>query len=173
MVTKSRTYQRGETVPIWIESQDWEDNYENPTSGITLLHITDRNGVVKAGYLGVEVSTSFTAGLVVTGATSGATGRVKSKPPDGETLELQQITGVWQSGEVIKDTGDGESKTTAVIAAIPMSVGVDEEGKYVYYYHSRKTNDMAGWHSYQGKSEDGSGEGNVRHTVVDGGFYLE
>lgn len=96
------------------------------------ITIYDKDGVQKAGYIGVSNSTSFTAGLVVTGATSGAKGVVISKP-DGTTLELQQVTGVWQSGEGITDTGEGTSTTTSVLIGAAMTSGV--KGIYEYYYH--------------------------------------
>lgn len=127
---------------VWILAfiYNADGNLDDPTAvKITLL---DSEGVVKTGYLSVAKSADFSDGLVVTGATSGATGLVISKPANGKTLELQQITGVWQSGEVITDTADGGSgstTTTSTIASASMTQYESETGIYEYYYHKGTT----------------------------------
>lgn len=138
----------------------------NPTAAnLTLL---DQDGVVKAGYLSVTDSSTFTAGLVVTGGTSGAKGLVISKP-DGTTLELQQIIGVWESGEVITDTGDGTSTTTAAIASIPMTQYETETGIYEYYYHKGEDTDPMDSGEWRGRVDVRDGTG-VAAIISPGNF---
>jgi len=105
----------------------------DPTGSIKIT-IKDPDSVQKAGYIGVSSSSSFTAGLVVTGAISGSKGLVVSKP-DGTTLELQQVTGVWQSGEGITDSGSGTSTTTSALLGADMTQQDSTTGVYEYYYH--------------------------------------
>lgn len=104
----------------------------DPTAITTTIY--DPSDVQKAGYISVTASASFTAGLVVTGTTSGATGLVISKP-DGTTLELQQVTGVWASGEGITDTGSGTSTTSSALLGADMAQHDATTGVYEYFYH--------------------------------------
>jgi len=120
------------TVLIIAYVYNLADALVDPT-GITIT-IYDSDAVQKAGYISVSDSSTFTAGLVVTGTTSGAKGVVMSKP-DGTTLELQQVTGVWQSGEGITDTGSGTSTTTSALLGASMTKQDSTTGVYEYYYH--------------------------------------
>lgn len=129
------------TVRTIAYVKDDDGNLVNPTSIKAI--IKDPTGVQKAGYISVSDSSSFTAGLVVTGATSGATGKVISKP-DGTTLELQEVTGVWESGEVIEDTGAGTSTTTSALLGADMTQQDSTTGVYEYYYHTT-TSSTKGW----------------------------
>lgn len=119
---------------IFVKGDDGE--LADPTEA--QMAIKDPDSVVKAGYISVADSSSFTAGLVVEGTTSGAKGMVISKP-DGTTLELQRITGVWQTGEAITDTGSGSSTTTSALLGVLMTKLV--KGIYHYIYHKGKTAD--------------------------------
>lgn len=141
---------------IFIKGDDGE--LADPTAA--KMQIKDPDSVIKAGYLSVADSTSFTAGLVVEGAASGAKGLVISKP-DGTTLELHQITGVWQSGEVITDTGSGTSTTTSALLHVPMAKLV--KGIYHYIYHKGETADPmdTGVWVVDGDVWDGSGAGAI------------
>jgi len=38
-------FQRGETIPVWVEVQDWDDAYVDPTA--VKVTIIDSKGVVK------------------------------------------------------------------------------------------------------------------------------
>jgi len=42
-MTKIRTYQRGETVSIWAEIQNWADAYVNPSEGV-IIDLIDPDG---------------------------------------------------------------------------------------------------------------------------------
>ena len=141
------------TVRIIAYVYNDADDLVDPTSIKAI--IKDPDGVQKAGYISVSDSSSFTAGLVVTGATSGATGLVVSKP-DGTTLELQRVTGVWQSGEVIEDTGSGTSTTTSALLGAIMTKQNSTTGIYEYYYHTT-TSSTTGWWRGEIVVVDGSG----------------
>jgi hypothetical protein len=41
-------YQRGDTIPIWLEVMDWQGNHVDPTHGVTLVHLTSPKSVKKA-----------------------------------------------------------------------------------------------------------------------------
>jgi len=141
---------------IFVKGDDGE--LADPTA--VEMQIKDPDGVIKAGYLSVADSSTFTAGLVVEGASSGAKGVVISKP-DGTTLELHQITGVWQSGEVITDSGAGSSTTTSAILHVPMAYLV--KGIYHYIYHKGTTADPmdTGVWVVDGDIWDGAGAGAI------------
>lgn len=128
------------------------DALVDPTS-IKVI-IKDPDGVQKAGYISVSDSSSFTAGLTVTGTTSGATGYVISKP-DGTTLELQRVTGAWESGEAITDTGAGSSTTTSALLGATMTQQDSATGIYGYYYHTT-TSSATGWWQGEVVVVDGS-----------------
>ena len=166
-MTKTRVFQRGETIPIWAEIKTWAGVLESPDQGVKLT-ITDPNRAIKAGRISVLASTSFTFGLTVTGGTSGATGVVIDKP-DATTLHLQQVTGTWVSGETITDTGSGESETDSALTAAVMTES--EEGKFVYYYTTDEA-EAKGWWKVRCKGQDGL-LGDAKYVITDGGFYLE
>jgi len=131
-IAEIRIFQDKATVLVIAYIKSLAGKLVDPTA-ITVT-IYDPDSVQKAGYIGVTSSASFTAGLVVTGATSGATGLVMSKP-DGATLELQGVTGVWGSGEVIEDTGSGTSTTTSALIDASMTKQDTTTGVYEYFYH--------------------------------------
>lgn len=167
-------FEAAETVGIWAYIRDWEGNYETPDNGVKIT-LTDPKGVIKAGHISVVASADFAVGLLVTGETSGATAIVMGKP-DATTLHLQQVTGIWEFNETITDTGAGgigESTTTSILLAAPMSEleGETGKGKYVYYYNSQ-SGDAKGWWRYSCKSQDGTG-GEAKYTVVNGSFELK
>lgn len=76
-----------------------------------------------------SASANFTAGNVLTGATSGATARIVATAPSGSTgtVGLQDITpgpnGGFQNGEVITDTGGGHALVASSVAPGTVSVG--------------------------------------------------
>lgn len=117
--------------------------------------IADPDGVQKAGYISLTASESFTAGLTVTGGTSGATGVVISKP-DATTLELQRVTGVWESGEAITDTGSGTSTTSSALLGADMTKDGENDGTFDYFYHTVPTS-AEDWWNGEVWSVDGSG----------------
>jgi hypothetical protein len=61
---------------------------------------------------------NFTAGLVVTGATSGASARIiaVSQAAGSGTLTLRDITGTFQSGELITDTSTGSARVSGFLS---------------------------------------------------------
>lgn len=61
---------------------------------------------------------NFTAGLVVTGATSGATARVIADSDSGltGTLTLKNIIGVFQDNEIITDSGTGSATVNGTLS---------------------------------------------------------
>lgn len=132
------------TVLIRAFVYDDAGDLEDPTTSIKVT-IVDPNGVQKAGRISVSDSASFTANLVVTGGTSGATGVVISKP-SGTTLELQRVTGVWQSGETIEDTGSGTSTTTSLLLGADMTKNTDyAKGVYDYKYRTDADSPAGDW----------------------------
>lgn len=99
------------------------------------IKVFDPAGLQKCGNISVVASASFTADLIVTGGTSGATGYIASKP-DATTLELREITGTFVSGETVTDSGAGTSTTTSALLGIDIiTSGLVEAGIYEYYYH--------------------------------------
>ena len=142
---------------IWIRAYvyDAAGALVDPATSIKVT-IADPDGVQKAGYISVTASESFTAGLTVTGQTSEATGVVISKP-DATTLELQQVTGVWVSGETITDTGTGTSTTSSVLLGADMTKDGANDGTFDYFYHTVATS-AEGWWNGEVWTVDGSGE---------------
>lgn len=150
------------TVKVWTFIYNEKGNLTDPTGAASSIKviIKDPDEVQKAGYISVTASASFTAGLVVTGGTSGATGYVISKP-DSTTLELQRVTGVWQSGEAITDSGSGTSTTTSALLGADMT-NYDIGGEYqtgIYFYYFRTTTSTTKG-QYHGEVDviDGSGQ---------------
>jgi len=142
-------------IRAYVYNEDGELTDPTNTDYPISVHINDSNGVKKAGYISVVASASFTAGLTVTGTTSGATGYVISKP-DGTTLELQRVTGVWESGETIEDTSTGTSTTTSVLEDAAMTKHGAETGVYDYFYNTI-ADSAEGWWPGQVTTLDGSG----------------
>lgn len=140
---------------VWIQAKVYNPKTDalTDTTGTIKATITDPNGLKKSGYISVSDSSTFTAGLVVTGGTSGATGYIISKP-DGTTLEIQKITGVWQSGETITDTDTGTSTTTSALLGADMTK--DVLGTYDYYYNT-DADPVEGWYPGEVVVVDGSG----------------
>jgi hypothetical protein len=60
---------------------------------------------------------NFTVGLTITGGTSGATATIISDTDGGATgtLELDNITGIFQTGETITDSSTGSAKANGVL----------------------------------------------------------
>ena len=143
---------------VWILAR--VKNVDGVLTDPTAIKITviDPDGVQKAGYISVSASASFTAGLVVTGTTSLATGIIISKP-DGTTLELQQVTGVWESGETITDTSTGTSTTTSLLLGAAMTKYDSNVGIYEYLYHKGETVDPMDSGEWRGMIDviDGTG----------------
>ena len=99
------------------------------------IKVFDPAGLQKCGNISVVASASFTADLVLTGGTSGATGYIASKP-DATTLELREITGTFVDGETVTDATPGTSTTTSALLGIDIiTSGLVETGIYEYYYH--------------------------------------
>lgn len=138
---------------IWVRAYvyDADEALVDPTS--IKLTLVDADSIQAAGYISVAASASFTAGLTVTGGTSGATGIVISKP-DATTLELQRVTGVWESGEAITDTGSGTSTTTSALLGANMTKTLT--GTYDYCYHT-DTASPEGWWNGEVWVVDGTG----------------
>jgi len=121
------------TVRVITYVYDDDDALTAPTA--VNIKVFDPDGLQKCGNISVTASASFTADLVVTGATSLATGYITSKP-DGTTLELREVTGTFVSGETLNDSGAGTSTTTSALLGINIIVsGLVEAGVYEYYYH--------------------------------------
>lgn len=61
---------------------------------------------------------NFTAGLIVTGGTSGATARIQADSDSGATgtLTLIDIVGTFEDGETITDTGSGSAEVNGTIS---------------------------------------------------------
>jgi len=68
------------------------------------------------GYITVTNGALFDLDDTVAGGTSSATGTVYAI--DGNTLYLKDVTGTWQSGEVITDSVDSTSSTTSTLTTI-------------------------------------------------------
>lgn len=160
-------FQKGETIRIWVFNRTWAEVYTSPDQGVRVI-VTDPNEVIKVSAVSVIASASFTVGLTVTGGTSGATGVVTAKP-DGTTLLLEEVTGIWQSGEAITDPGAGTSTTSSIL--IGASMTESEAGMFFYDYNSQ-TDDAEGW--WTCKSEGQEGTGADAKIVIDfGGFRLK
>ena len=115
------------------------------------IKVFDPDGLQKCGNISVVASASFTADLVVTGGTSGATGYITSKP-DGTTLELREITGTFVDGEAVTDTSTGTSTTASALLGIDIiTSGLVETGIYEYYYHMGATSPAMDTGRWRGK----------------------
>jgi len=116
----------------------------DPTGSIKTI-IADPDGVQKAGYISVADSSGFTAGDIVTGGTSEATGVIISIPAGGTTLELQRVTGVWQSGEALTAADAETTNTTSALLGATMTKNGDEDGEFDYYYHTDADSPEGSW----------------------------
>lgn len=54
-MTRTRKFQTGETVPVWVEVKDWDGNYVNPSEGVKIT-ITDPDGDVQVDGLAMTPS---------------------------------------------------------------------------------------------------------------------
>jgi len=115
----------------------------DPTGSIKVI-IADPDGVQKAGYISVADSSGFTAGDIVTGGTSEATGVIISMP-DGTTLELQRVTGVWQSGEALTAEDEETTNTTSALLGATMTKNGDEDGEFDYFYYTDADSPEGSW----------------------------
>lgn len=131
---------------IWILAfvYDVEGNLTNTTGSISVI-LNDPNGVQKAGYISVADSSGFTAGDVVTGGTSKATGTVISIPAGGVTLELQRVTGVWQSGETLTAEDAETTDTTSALLGATMPQYAATTGIYEYKYRTDENSPEGDW----------------------------
>jgi len=129
---------------IWVRAYVYNaaGALADPTS-ITVI-IADKDGVQKAGYISVAASAGFTAGDVVTGGTSGATGVVISKP-NATTLELQRVTGTWVSGETLTAADEEATTTTSVLLGAAMTLNDGVTGTYDYYYRTDADSPEGWW----------------------------
>ena len=156
LVTVTAFIGRG-TVKIWAYNYDEDGDLATPGATIRAF-VYDKDGVQKAGYLSVSASATFTPGLTVTGTDSGATGYVTHKP-NAAQLELARVTGVWENGEVITDTGSGTSTTTSVLLGATMTNyeidAVGQTGIY-YFYFRTTTSDKGSRFQVEVESIDGS-----------------
>jgi hypothetical protein len=83
-----------------------------------------------ARYLGYDGGTAnFTAGLVVTGGTSGATATIHNDNTSGSnpvilgTLVLTNIVGTFADNEAITDSSTGAAVVNGTLTALPVTVG--------------------------------------------------
>jgi len=68
--------------------------------------------------------TAFTAGLVLTGSTSGATGMIEVAQDDGTTgtLTLSDIDGTFQDNETITDSGSGTATSNGLLLSTQLTL---------------------------------------------------
>ncbi len=88
-------------------------------------------------------SGDFTAGLTVTGGTSGATGVIVSDTDDGTTgtLVLSNVVGVFQDNEAITDSSTGAATVDGVIA--PADVTTAKGKGILGFYYTSNNGEMA------------------------------
>lgn len=155
---------------LHVKKNEEDDNsFIDPTG--QKIAVYDPDGVQKSGYINVSSNDNFTAGLTVMGADSGATGYVISKPTGA--LELQGVTGEWESGEAITDTSTGTSTTSTVLLRADMTKQDSVDGHFEYLYHTgADISAMAKgeWHA-KGTAFDGSGSTMV-HTPFETSFEV-
>lgn len=140
----------------------------DPTGSIKVI-INDPDGVQKAGYISVSDSSGFTVGDVVTGGTSEATGVVISIPAGGVLLELQRVTGVWESGESLTAEDEETTTTSSLLLGADMTKNGDEDGEFDYFYH---TDEDSPEHWWNGEVWTIDGSGATAKTSV-GTFSIE
>lgn len=131
---------------IWILAfvYDVDGDLVDPTGSISVI-LNDPNGVQKAGYISVADSSGFTVGDVVTGGTSEATGVIISIPAGGVLLELQRVTGVWQSGEALTAVDEETTTTTSVLLGATMTKYNSTTGIYEYKYRTDENSPEGDW----------------------------
>lgn len=83
---------------------------------------------------------NFTLGTILTGGTSGATGRIVADSDSGATgtLTLTDITGVFLDNEIITDTSTGSATVNGALVAQNVTI-LGSESRY------RDREDVAGW----------------------------
>jgi len=60
-------------------------------------------------------------------------------------LELQRVTGVWQSGETLTAVDDETTNTTSALLGATMTKNGDEDGEFDYYYHTDADSPEGSW----------------------------
>lgn len=109
------------------------------------IHGNQRNGINKALYhismgfkrpaatLAYDAQTAnFTAGLVVTGSTSGATARIVADVDGGAsgTLSLRDVSGIFRDNELITDTGGGSATVNGTLVSYDAQLTVSASLPY-------------------------------------------
>ena len=136
------TAETSNSLQLRLESSDDETNfYRIPneavsagTSTLTLREFTVSQSTAN-GTLAYDAQTAnFTAGLKVTGGTSGATGFIVSDSDSGTTgtLTLQQVIGTFQDNEAITDSGTGAAVVNGILTSITaFSLPLDVQDKFM------------------------------------------
>ena len=100
---------------------------------------------------------NFASGLVLTGATSGATATILEDVDAGVTgtLTIGNITGVFATGEVITDSATGSATTTSVLTYANTEISAAPKCKVLHTFVSPSTTD-AGARLFAGNIVDSS-----------------
>ncbi len=103
---------------LWLKADSGVTFNGNAVAGWT------DSGTAKVLAYGSQTG-NFTAGLVLTGGTSGATGNISSDTDGGSTgsLVLTDVVGAFVSGEVITDSSTGSATTTAAPTSLAVVAG--------------------------------------------------
>lgn len=146
-----RTFQYGDTVLVTClhETYDFDNDVwtvVNPDTGYPKVTIIDPDGVIRISAIKVSDSSTFVVGLTVTGTTSQATGVIIAKPADAKTLVLAEVTGTWESGETITDTGGHSSTTSSALIGDAMAEAAI--GKHTYAYEIPASPATGRWTGY-------------------------
>lgn len=114
-LTSATSYSIGQVTGSTARGAWYYNNY---------IYITTATDVSRVGPLNTlpydAQSGNFTAGLTVTGGTSGATGIIVSDVDGGTagTLTLQQISGIFVDNETITDTSTGSATVNRSFASL-------------------------------------------------------
>lgn len=109
---------------------------DSTSAGVSTLTLREFTITQTADY-GTLAYTSqtgnFTVGLKVTGGTSAATGYIVADSDNGTTgtLTIADITGTFQSAEVITDSGSGSATTANILTSVTaFSIPLDLSSRY-------------------------------------------
>lgn len=114
-LTAATSYSIGQITGSLAKGAWYYNNYIYIASGTDISRVGPLNTLPYDGQSG-----NFTAGLTVTGGTSGATGVIVSDVDGGATgtLTLQQISGIFTDNETITDTSTGSAAVNRTFASL-------------------------------------------------------
>ena len=109
-----------ENLLLWLKA-DSGVNYDGTTKLVSSWTPSGGAQVITYG----SQTGNYAAGLILTGGTSGATGRISSDKDNGTSgkLVLTDVVGTFVSGELLTDSSTGSATATSAPAALTITAG--------------------------------------------------